>query len=150
MKNKRYAIRPIREADLGDLYRLLSDPLVMKYLEVPYSMKQSKRFLQEAGLSDPPLIYAAECDGRFAGYVIYHDFDETAMEIGWVLFPEHWNKGAASVLTEQLIEKALNEGKDVVIECDTNQKVTEHIAEKFGFRYIKETDDLKLFRLSCE
>ena len=142
-------IRLMREADLDDLCRLLSDPSVMKYLEAPYSMEQTKRFLQEAGLSEPPLIYAAECDGCFAGYVIFHDFDEIAMEIGWVLFPEYWNKGIASALTEQLIRKAQNEGKDIVIECDADQKVTEHIAEKYGFRYIKETDGLKLFRLSC-
>ncbi|MBR4461668.1 MAG: GNAT family N-acetyltransferase [Erysipelotrichaceae bacterium] len=140
-------IRAMKETDLDDLYRLLSDPSVMKYLEVPFSLEQTRIFLQEAGLSDPPMIYAAEYENSFAGYVIYHDFDETAMEIGWVLLPEYWNMGIASSLTELLIRKAESEGKDAVIECDTEQKITEHIAEKYEFHYEGESDGLKRYRL---
>ena len=55
-------IRKMREDDFDMLYALLSDPAVMAYLEPPYGEEQTRRFLESAGLSDPPLICAAEDD----------------------------------------------------------------------------------------
>lgn len=46
--------------DFEPLCKLLSDPKVMKYLEAPYSEKQTEQFLSEAGLAENPLIYAVE------------------------------------------------------------------------------------------
>lgn len=69
-------IRKLREDDFDMLYALLSDPAVMAYLEPPYGEEQTRRFLESAGLSEPPLICAAEDDGKFIGYVILHGYDE--------------------------------------------------------------------------
>ena len=66
------SIRRMRKEDLGWLYRLLSDPEVMRWLEPPYSMEQTEAFLFCAGLSENPLIYAAEELGVPIGYVIDH------------------------------------------------------------------------------
>ena len=93
------------------------------------------------------LIYAVTKDDEFVGYVIYHDYDEDSIEIGWVLDPAHWGKGYASALTEQMIEKATAIGKSVIIECSPEQKVTRHIAQKNGFEKIGEADGLEIFRL---
>lgn len=57
------SIHRMRKEDLGWLYRLLSDPEVMRWLEPPYSMEQTEAFLFCAGLSENPLIYAAEEQG---------------------------------------------------------------------------------------
>lgn len=62
-------------------------------------------------------------ENGFAGYVIYHQFDQDSMEIGWVLYHEHWGKGYVSELTEQLIEKAQIAKKALVNECDPGQSV---------------------------
>lgn len=66
-------IRRMRSGDGDELYRLLSDPMVMRYLEPPYDRVQTEAFLHDAGLSEPPLVYAVQKDERFIGYVIYHD-----------------------------------------------------------------------------
>ena len=66
------AIRHMTEKDLGQLAELLSDARVMCHLEPPFSSEQSRTFLDEAGLSEPPLIYAVEDGSGFAGYIIYH------------------------------------------------------------------------------
>ena len=81
-------IRNMQPGDADALYRLLSDPEVMRYLEPPYSRAQTEAFLRHAGLVKPPLVYAAEENGIFIGYVIYHTYDEESVEIGWVLFPD--------------------------------------------------------------
>ena len=140
-------IRKMEPKDLEPLHRLLSDPDVMRYLEPPFTMEKTKEFLNRCGLSDPPLVYAVDADGEFAGYVICHDYDEKSMEIGWVLFPEYWEKGYASQLTDRMLSKARHENKDAVIECDPDQAATKSIARNFGFIYEGCRDGLDIFRL---
>ena len=71
-------LRTMRREDADELYALLSDEAVMRWLEPPFSRAQAERFLEQAGLSEPPLIYAAEnMAGEFLGYAIYHDYDES-------------------------------------------------------------------------
>ena len=143
-------IRKMTENDLDPLCGLLADPAVMRYLEEPYPREKAAAFLKNAGLSDPPLIYAAEKDGSFIGYVIFHDCGEDSVEIGWVLKPDVWGKGIASALTEQMIGMARASGKKILIECDPGQKVSGHIARKYGFEYEGRRDGLDVFRLAAD
>ncbi len=140
-------IRKMNTGDLEPLFALLSDPLVMKYLEPPFTKERTEQLLAEAGLSDPPLILAAEADGGFIGYVIFHDYDDSSSEIGWVLSPEYWARGCASCLTELLIEKGRQLDRQLVIECDPEQEVTRHLALKYGFLYEGREDGLDIYRL---
>ena len=48
-------IRRMKSSDADALYRLLSDPEVMRYLEPLYDRAQTEAFLHRAGLSEPPL-----------------------------------------------------------------------------------------------
>ena len=118
-------IRRMRSGDGDELYRLLSDPMVMRYLEPPYDRVQTEAFLHDAGLSEPPLVYAVQKDEHFIGYVIYHEYDADSMEIGWVLFPEYWGRGYAS-----------------------EQTATMHLAGKWGFRNDGVSDGLAVYRLA--
>lgn len=137
----------IRKMEEGDLEALLVDPAVMRYLEPPYTPEQAGCFLRAAGLCEPPLIYAAEEDGRFIGYVIFHDFDADSVEIGWVLRADCWGRGCASRLTEELIRRAFSRGRGAVIECSPEQEVTAHLARKYGFAYEGRAEGLDVFRL---
>lgn len=66
--------------------------------------------MEQAGLSEPPLIYAAEnMAGEFLGYAIYHDYDEYSRELGWVLKPAFWHKGYADEMTDLLTALARQE-----------------------------------------
>ena len=141
-------IRHFEEKDLLPLYELFSDEEVMRYIEPPFTLEQTKTFLKKAGLSDPPLIYAAEDEaGAFAGYVIYHNYAEDSKEIGWILMREYWRQGCAQALTKQLIARAGSEGKSVVIECSPEQQITRRIAEKFGFTYAGSRDGCDVYML---
>ncbi len=140
-------IRKMAEKDLDPLYILLSDPQVMVHLEAPFTKEQTKQFLEKCGLCERPLVWSVDDKDGFAGYVIFHDFDEDSMEIGWVLYPKHWGKGYATSLTRQLVEKGRKLGKQLVIECDYMQEATKHIALKAGFIYEGRRDRLELYRL---
>ena len=141
-------IRRMQSGDADELHRLLSDPVVMRYLEPPYDRAQTEAFLCCAGLAAQPLVYAVEESGRLIGYVIYHAYDEDSMEIGWVLFPEYWGRGYASALTDRLIDRARQAQKSVVIECAPAQEATRRIAVKKGFRACGICDGLAVYRLS--
>ena len=139
-------IRRMKKSDLMPLYRLLSDAKVMEHIEPAFDLEKTEAFLESAGLCDEPLIWAVEDDGAFIGYVIWHDYDETSCEIGWVLYPEHWGKGYATGLTKELMQRAFSEGKDAVIECAPAQEVTKHIALKLGFKPMGQRDGCEVFR----
>ena len=139
-------IRRMKKSDLMPLYRLLSDEKVMEHIEPVFDLEKTEAFLESAGLCEEPLIWAVEDDGCFLGYAIYHDYDETSREICWALYPEHWGRGIATRLTEELMQKAFAEGKDAVIECAPAQEVTKHIAMKLGFKPAGHRDGCEVFR----
>lgn len=150
-ENARYRLRTMRCGDLEELYALLSDAEVMRWLEPPFTREQAEQFLQQAGLSDPPLIYAAEnAEGEFLGYAIYHDYDDHSRELGWVLRQSAWRKGYAGEMTALLTVLARREGKDAVIECTPEQTVSAHIARRHGFSYEGRADGCDSYRLRCK
>ena len=132
----RPTVRRFTEADEPALRLLLADEAVMRYLEPPFSPKRTHAFLREAGLCDSPLIWAVDGeDGRFIGYVIYHAYDETSMELGWVLARSAWGRGYASAL---------------VLDCVPEQTATKRIAENFGFRLCGKSGGCDVFRLDAQ
>ena len=146
-ENARLRLRTMRCGDLEELYVLLSDAEVMRWLEPPFTREQAEQFLQQAGLSDPPLIYAAEnAEGEFRGYAIYHDYDDHSRELGWVLRQSAWRKGYAGEMTALLTVLARREGKDAVIECTPEQTVSAHIARRHGFSYKGSANGLDIYR----
>lgn len=147
VKDNRFYIRKMITGDLEPLHALLSDPEVMKYLEPPFSHKQTERFLKTQGLAASPRILAVDDkDHNFIGYVIYHDYDNISKEIGWVLKKEVWGHGMAGLLTKQLVAMALSEGKDTIIECVPEQQATRSLAEKHGFVLAGNRDGLDVYR----
>ena len=150
-ENARLRLRTMRRGDLEELYALLSDAEVMRWLEPPFTREQAERFLQQAGLSDPPLIYAAEnAEGEFLGYAIYHDYDDHSRELGWVLKRSAWRKGYADEMTALLTVLARREGKDAVIECVPEQTASAHIARRHCFSYEGRAGGCDVYRLRCK
>lgn len=150
-ENARLRLRTMCRDDLEELYALLSDVEVMRWLEPPFSRTQTKDFLEQAGLSEPPLVYAAESsEGEFLGYAIYHGYDERSCELGWVLKPAFWHKGYADEMTDLLTALARREGKDAVIECVPEQTASAQIARRHCFSYEGRAGGCDVYRLRCK
>ena len=141
------AVRRFREGDLPELAALLADPGVMRWLEPPFDRGKAAEFLRTAGLAEPPLLYAAEEDGAFLGYVIFHRYGgEDAVELGWVLRRSAWGRGYAGRLTALLLSAAEGKYAQAVIECAPEQRSSARVAEKLGFREEEMTDGCRVFR----
>ena len=147
MASRELRIRKMTFADLDDLYALLSDVEVMRFIEPPFSKEKTVQFLMDAGLPEIPLVYAVEDSSSFIGYVIFHDYNEENMEIGWILKRDVWGKGYASILTKMLIDESRKLRKGAIIECDPRQAVTEHIAKKHGFVFSGKRDGCDVYKL---
>ncbi|MBO5352986.1 MAG: GNAT family N-acetyltransferase [Lachnospiraceae bacterium] len=150
MITPRCIIRGFVMNDAAELYNVLSDEKVMEYIEPAFTMEQTKAFIDEAGLCEPPLVYALEWKENHLviGHVIFHLYEEDSYEIGWIINREYWGRGIADEVTRALIEYA--RGLDIsscVIECDTEQTASKHIALKNGFVYEGEEDGCDVYRL---
>ena len=104
----------------------------MRWIEAPYDLEHTVRFLHHAGLCFAPLVYAVteKASGSLIGQLIWHPWDENSMELGWILRRDRWGRGLASELTEAMLQET---DRDVVLECVPEQATTIHIAERFGF-----------------
>ena len=139
----RFVIRGFRESDAEALYPILSDPEVMRYIEPPFTLAQTREFLETAALGERPLVWALEefPSHQLIGQVIFHPYDETRYEIGWILARSRWHRGLAGEITDVLTEYAVRQKiPALVIECADGQTVTKHIAEKKGFRLIEQSE----------
>ena len=144
---ERLVIRRFVQSDLEELYRILSDPKVMAFLEPPYTHEQTERFLRDAALAEPPLVYAVEDrEEQFLGYVIYHDYGKDSVELGWVLKPSVWGRGYAGELTRGLLQEVEGRYACAIIECVPQQEATKAIARKNGFCYMETKDGCEIFR----
>lgn len=118
IETKRCVIRNMAIGDAESLYEVLSDPQAMAYVEPPFSMERTQAFLQEAGMSEPPLVYAvcSKADSRMIGHLIFHPYEGGIYELGWILNRRYWRRGIASELTGAVIEYARQPGDFVY--CD--------------------------------
>ena len=80
--------------DADDLYAVLSDEDVMIHIENTFDRERTKEFIQVAGMCEAPLVYAVvwKLTGKVIGHVIFHPYEESAYEIGWILNKLYWGK----------------------------------------------------------
>lgn len=148
LESERLVIRDLRIGDAEALHAYLSDAEVMRHIEPPFSMELTREFLENAGLREKPLVYAAETrDGGVVGHVIFHPFGDGSWEIGWILRKDCWGQGLASEATRLLIDEARRRGIGALtLECENGQTASRAIARKFGFAEAGEEDGLLVFR----
>ncbi len=149
IETERFIVRKFTSEDADCLHHILSDPDVMKYIEPPYSFEKTVDFIHNAGIRDVPLVWALvqKSTHDVIGQVIFHPYDNNHYEIGWIIAKPMWNNGAASEVTQSLIQYAkCHQIPGLIIECSEDQQATRHIAEKFGFRLIHK-DSLCVYEL---
>lgn len=150
LTTERCLIRNMMRWDADDLYQVLSDQCVMMYVEPPFDMERTKRFIESAGLCEPPLVYSIvwKTTGKVIGHAIFHSYENNGYEIGWVINRAYWGMGIADEVTKELIKYARNLGvESCIIECDERQIASQKIAVRNGFVYEDQSDGLQRYRL---
>ncbi|MBQ9149048.1 MAG: GNAT family N-acetyltransferase [Oscillospiraceae bacterium] len=148
LKTKRLSIRELTIADTDELFAVLSDPEVMRYVEPPYTRQQTAAFITEVIRAEFPPAFAVTLQntGTLIGYLSWFPCDSESHELGWVLRRDCWEKGYASELTECMLNIAKQEMRHVVIQCVPEQAAARRIAEKFGFFFLGVENGLNVYR----
>lgn len=149
IETDRLIIRRFDISDTDALYKILSKEIVMQYIEPVYILDKTAAFINDCAMCKPPKVFALEQKNTnsLIGHLIYHSYGADSYEIGWVIDDKFWNQGLASEIIAALIDYAKrSDVSSLVIECDRNQTITRHIAEKYGFKLIKQ-DELFVYKL---
>lgn len=147
----RLAVRPFRASDGAALAEILGDPAVMAWIEPPYTLAQTRRFLARAGLGEQKLIWAvlARDTGGLIGQLIFHPWEGEDWELGWILGRACWGRGYAGELTAAALDWAAGHGvPGVVLEHRPEQEATARLAQRYGFAYQGRSGGLEVWRRS--
>lgn len=145
----RLVVRKLEDSDFDHLFRLLSDPEVMRYVREPYTkpeqMEERMRVWTEYGQKRPGLgtfILQFRETGDFAGFCVArqlaYDTSSEEYEVGYILAPEYWGKGLASELVPPLSRHCfrLSAAKHLVAFTHTENMASQRVLLKSGFRYM--------------
>lgn len=149
IETKSCRIRQFKQSDVDDLYLILSNPKVMEYIEAPFTLEDTKDFLNKNALSYPLRVFALEYkeNKKLIGHIIFHEYNKESYEIGFVLNSDYWGCGIASEVTKSLINYAKNKNiHSLIIECDKRQLATQKIATNNNFKLII-SDNLLIYEL---
>lgn len=150
IETKRCRIRQFKQSDIDELYPILSNPKVMEYIEEPFTLENTKDFLNKNALSYPPRVFALEYkeNKKLIGHIIFHEYDKESYEIGFILSQNYWGQGIADEITKSLIDYAKNKNiYSLIIECDKRQLATQKIATNNNFKLIN-SENLLVYELS--
>lgn len=143
-----YLIRDYRMDDADQLFCLLSDAQLMRYMEKTYTRKETAEFLKRCLTAKPSPVYALEdCEtGRLAGHIIFHPFEKDSYETGWIIAPDFQGRHLAEKATYALIEYGASKGVGkFVIECDADHTQSAYIAQKAGFVFTDTQEGLNVY-----
>ena len=145
LESERLRLRPYRHADVDAMFRLYSDPLVMRYWSFPpwTELAQAEAYLQRV-LGEMaegrvlPWAVANRDDDRLIGTTTLFAFDavQGRAELGYSLDPKCWGKGLAA----EALRLALVHGFDALrlrrVEADVDPRNTPscRLLERLGFR----------------
>lgn len=155
LETERLLLREIRPDDLANLYRMNSDPEVMKYVG-DGSVRTREQMLKELDMlishyvRKPGLgIWATELksNGTFVGASGLVHYDNTpAIEVGYRLLKEHWNKGYATEASRGLLKYGFETLglEKIVSSAHVDNRASTRVMEKIGMRYVDNR-----FQYSC-
>lgn len=136
-------IRPWRQDDLSPLVRCANDIRVWNqlrnYFPHPYTEKDGQAWIDSVTASDPPVNFAIEADGAFAGgigLVLLGDVYVKSAELGYWIGADHWGRGIATEAVRQMVEHGFRHFDIVRIHADifASNPASMRVLEKNGFQ----------------
>lgn len=165
IETSRLFIRPIADTDFSEVFRLMSDPEVMKHIRPATDNTEEVRGRMDAWehytRANPGLgVFWVEwkSDGAFVGYVVarHVDFNPATgeYEVGYTIAPEQWGKGLATEITQALCRYVFDRfGPEYIVAFTAfENQPSVHVLKKAGFEEVGERDiyggskELRLYR----
>ena len=154
LKTDRLILRDLQESDLQALIALNQDPEVMQYFPKPYSQAESLWLYQ--GIQDEVKAYGyslwaveEKTSQEFIGLVGLHHSDlrifagKEAVEIGWRLRKEFWNRGYATEAAQACLNFAFQKASLSEVYSFTSllNQLSQKVMQKLSMEFVKEFDN---------
>ncbi len=149
LESERLYLKEFTDNDLQNLFRLNSDPDVMKCIgrepETDINVikenikKIRKYYVKNSGLG----VWGGfekQSDEFIGFYELAHLDNTDEIEVGYRLLKQYWNKGYATEMTKELTKYGFNEiGLDKIAGITHHKNIaSQRVLEKAGLRYIKD------------
>ncbi len=147
IETTRLRVRPIVDTDHADLFRLQSDPSVMRHIrpaiDDPQIVRERMAEWEKYGQEQPGLgVFAIEWkeNREFAGYVVarHVSFDPATdeYEVGYIITPDFWGQGLASEVTLALCDYLFHFKNPAYVVAFTafENSASQNVLLKSGFR----------------
>ena len=147
LETDRLLLREIQREDFDELYRMNSDPDVMKYVGDGTTrnhdqMEKELDILMSHYIRKPGLgIWATilKISNTFVGAsgLVYYD-NTPEIEIGYRMLKEHWNKGYATEASFGLLNYgfAVLKLAKIVSSAHVDNMASQRVMQKIGMKYI--------------
>jgi RimJ/RimL family protein N-acetyltransferase len=142
LKTKRIYLRKFISTEIDLVFRLDSDPEVMKFITLgkPKSIQEIKdismpRILKSYKNGDDFGLFCAQLskNNEFIGWFQFElDEKKNAIEIGWRLKKEAWGNGYATEVAKSLVEKGIRMNKAIIAEAMSENKASINVMKKQG------------------
>lgn len=144
LQTARLSLRRYTADDFDLLWRLNSDERVMRYAGGVKTREATQTLL-----SDRILRYYDEHPGlgiwatfeRDTGspvgmHLLNHMHGESFIQVGYLLFPDHWGKGYATEMARRVVEYGFSDCKlpEIVAITDLANHRSQHVLEKVGLQ----------------
>ena len=145
VKIGRITLREITRYDYIDYFEIGKDPEVCKYLcwgpfiYLEESLYAIDNFFLTRPRNGLPIGYAIVLGSKMIGVIDYHTFypEINAVEIGYVLNRNYWNKGIMTQCLKKCIDIAFNYlNVDKILIAHVNENIaSKRVIQKCGFKY---------------
>lgn len=141
LETARMLLRPFELGDESALHAILSDPVVMTYVEPAYTVGKTAAFLRDFCITRPErAAYAAvhKGEGRMIGYILFKHTGGGVYEMGWFFNREYQGKGYAYEISRELIAYAFNTLAATRLFAETaDVDKTSALLKKLGFKHMR-------------
>jgi ribosomal-protein-alanine N-acetyltransferase len=155
LETPRLRLRPFTEADVDDIWPVVSNPEFPKMMSWAAHSDRSETlgFVRAANRSleqNAGIVWAIEHERRVIGSIGLEAmvFEMRALridraELGFWLAPEHWNKGVMAEAGEAVMRFAFQTIglHKVTVGCISENLAARRVIEKLGFRYVGRLED---------
>lgn len=150
LETERLILRTETEADLDDIYRMNTDPEVMRFVGDGSVMAASREELPElhkqslAKKDDETFTFAAvilkETDQYIGSCWLRYDDFRDGMELGYRYIKEFWSNGYATEAARAVLKVGFKKVglEEIFAHAYPENKASIRVIEKLGFEYIED------------
>lgn len=142
-------LRILTEADEAALTQMLTSDEIKKTYLLPDFDRQEDAIplahrLMQLSCDDAHFVRGIDENGTLVGFLNDVEISDGSIELGYVIHPEHWNKGYATAALKLAMRQLFQAGyREVLCGAFEENPASLRVMEKAGMRRIEKTEKIE-------